>query len=89
MKKITNLLDIIDVLYEHDQSLFGNKKRNPKVDPFTATQGGYICFLCKSINFLYLENNFEFSENISLNIEDDSITDSNTWEQVVGVNHKF
>lgn len=86
-KNLTNLLDIIEVLVDKDISILPEYKKLKNKDPFTVTQGGYYCYLSKSIDFLYLINNYTFSENIHLDIVNDSITDSSTWEQLIGINH--
>jgi hypothetical protein len=77
----THLLPLVQALIDH-----GNRITLPgqRGQLFAPSQGGYVAYLAKRIDWTWLQETFELPDTLRYNPSRDEIFDTRNWVSVLG-----
>jgi hypothetical protein len=81
----THLVPLVEALVEH-----GNELAHPPSDGgvFSPTQGGWVAYLRKRIDWDWVQANFELPELVRYDRKEDEIFDHKNWISILGSEKK-
>lgn len=77
----THLIPLVQALIDHGNPL---AKAGPDGDLFCPSQGGWVAYLSKRLDWAWLQETFELPDRLLYDASDDEIFDHKNWISILG-----